>query len=141
MDNQERPNDYDSEPVRFCARCYSLKVKYDETLESEYCGDCGCTDVLEAPIEVWEQKYERRYGHKFTTKTEDPKKTFIFKMPIDKLKNKVYNSERWRDIIHAIYPKFPGGLGRADSIILFFDTLIKKNQLDELKMFLFKNFK
>ena len=49
-------NDYDSEPVRYCSRCYSLKVKYDETLDSEYCGDCGCSDISEAPIEIWEEK-------------------------------------------------------------------------------------
>jgi hypothetical protein len=141
MDEQEKLNDYDSEPVRYCARCYSLKIKYDETLDSEYCGDCGCSDTIEAPIEEWEKKYERRYGKKFAEKQEDPKKTFIFRMPLEKIKSKVYNSPKWREIIKAIYPRFPGGYGKADSILLFFDTLVKQNRLDELKLFLFKHFK
>ena len=127
MSVEERNQDYDSEPVRYCARCYSLKVKYEESVDYECCGDCGSSDILEAPIEEWEKKYERRYGHKFTQKEQDPKNTFIFKLPLDKLKAKVYESSQWREIINAIYPKFPGGYGKADSIILFFDTLVRQN--------------
>ena len=141
MSVEERNQDYDSEPVRYCARCYSLKVKYEESVDSECCGDCGSSDILEAPIEEWEKKYERRYGHKFTQKEQDPKNTFIFKLPLDKLKAKVYESSQWREIINAIYPKFPGGYGKADSIILFFDTLVRQNKLNELKLLLYKRFK
>ena len=141
MSVEERNQDYDSEPVRYCARCYSLKVKYEESVDSECCGDCGSSDILEAPIEEWEKKYERRYGHKFTQKEQDPKNTFIFKLPLDKLKAKVYESSQWREIINAIYPKFPGGYGKTDSIILFFDTLVRQNKLNELKLLLYKRFK
>lgn len=141
MDNQERPNDYDAEPVKFCAKCYSLKVKYEEATDSDYCGDCGCTDILEAPFEVWEQKYEGRYKHKFAEKNEDPKKSFIFSLSIEKLKQKVYDSENWREIIKSIFPRFPGGYGKADSVILFFDTVVKQNKVEELKLLLFKLFK
>ena len=140
MSVEERNQDYDSEPVRYCARCYSLKVKYEESVDSECCGDCGSSDILEAPIEEWEKKYERKYGHKFTQKEQDPKNTFIFRLPLDKLKAKVYESSQWREIISAIYPKFPGGYGKADSIILFFDTLIRQNKLNELKLLLYKRF-
>lgn len=138
---QEVQNDYDSEPVKYCAQCYSLKVRYEDSIEADCCADCGSPDILEAPIEEWERLYERRYGHKYTVKTEDPKKTFIFKMSLDKLKNKVFESDKWREIIRAIYPRFPEGLGRADSVILFFDTLIRQNKLNELKLLLFKRFK
>jgi hypothetical protein len=141
MSEIDKTQDYDSEPVRYCARCYSLKIKYEEVIDSECCADCGSSDILEAPIEEWEKKYERRYGHKFTVKESDPKKTFIFKLPLEKLKTKVYESPMWKDIIRSVYPSFPGGLGRADSIILFFDTLIKQGRLDELKMILYKRFK
>ena len=142
MDNtQEVKNDYDSEPVKFCARCYSLKVKSDDDSELEYCADCGCTDIQEAPIEEWEEKYEGRYGHKFTKKNEDPKKSFIFKLPLAKLKTRVYQNTRWRDIIKSIYPNFPGGYSRIDSVLLFFDTLIKQNRLEELRLLLLKHFK
>ena len=126
MSVEERNQDYDSEPVRYCARCYSLKVKYEESVDSECCGDCGSSDILEASIEEWEKKYERRYGYKFTQKEQDPKNTFIFKLPLNKLKAKVYESSQWREIINAIYPKFPEGYGKADSIILFFDTLVRQ---------------
>jgi len=141
MDNHKTHNDYDSEPVRYCAKCYSLKIKYEESIDSECCADCGSSDVLEAPIEEWEKKYERRYGHKFTEKNNDPKKSFIFKLPLNKLKTKVYESESCREIIKALYPRFPGGLSRADAVILFFDTLIKQNRLDELKLLLFNKYK
>jgi hypothetical protein len=141
MDTQARPDDYDAEPVEYCARCYSLKVKHSDDLDIDCCADCGCTDILESPIEEWEKKYERRYGRKFTQKEEDPKKTFIFNLPLEKLKTKVYQSNIWKDIIHAVYPNFPGGLSKADSIILFFDTVVRQGRLNELKLLLLKKFK
>lgn len=134
-------NNYDSEPVTYCARCYSLKIKHEDVLDLDCCADCGSTDILETSIDDWEKKYERRYRHKFVQKEEDPKKTYIFKLSIEQLKTKVYQSERWRDIIKAIYPHFPGGYGKADSIILFFDTLFRQNRLDDLRLTLFKQFK
>lgn len=141
MSVQERNEDYDSEPVRYCAKCYSLKVKYEEALDSECCAECGCTDILEAPIDEWEKKYERRYGHKFAVKEEDPKKTFIFRLSTEELKTRIYQSAAWRDIIKSFYPSFPSGWGKADSILLFFDTIVKQGRLNELKLFLFKRFK
>ena len=133
--------DYDSEPVTYCARCYSLKIKHEDILDLDCCADCGSTDILETSIDDWEKKYERRYKHKFVQKEEDPKKTYIFKLSIEQLKTMVYQNENWRDIIKAIYPHFPGGYSKADSIILFFDTLFKQNKLDELRLLLFKQFK
>lgn len=141
MPEDKIDTNYDSEPVRYCARCYSLKIKYEEEMDSEYCADCGCFEITEAPIEEWEKKYEKRYGHKFAVKTEDPKKTFIFSLSLEELKTKVYNSEKWKNIIYAIYPKFPRGYSRTDSIILFFHNIIKDNKLNDLKMLLFKLFK
>lgn len=141
MDIPEKINTYDEEPVRFCAKCYSLKVKYEEATDSEYCGDCGCTDMLEAPFEVWEKKYEGRYKHKFAERNEDPRKSFIFKMPISKLKQKVYDSDKWKEIIKTIFPRFPEGYSKADSVILFFDAIIKHNKIEELKLLLYKLFK
>ena len=138
MSEQERIQDYDAEPVKYCARCYSLKIKYEETIDADCCMDCGCSDTKEASIEEWERLYEKKYGRKFTVKNEDPRKSFIFRLPIDKLKAKVYESPFWRKIIQAVYPKFPGGLGKADSVILFFDKLIKENKLDDLRYFLLK---
>lgn len=141
MDNQVNYEDYDSEPVKYCARCYSLKIKYEDALDSECCAECGSTDIQEAPIEEWEKKYERRYNRKFIQKTEDPKNTYFFKLTTKELMDKVSNSLKWREIIRGLYPHFPREYGKADSIVLFFDTLIKQNRLGELKLFLFKHFK
>lgn len=141
MSDREKVTDYDLEPVCYCKRCYSLKIKYEEVTDSDYCGDCGCSDIAQAPLEEWEKKYEARYGHKLTVKNDDPKSSFIFKLPLEKIKSKVFESERWREIIRAIYPKFPGGLSKAESVLLFFDKLIKENKLDELKLYLLKKLK
>lgn len=141
MDNQARHEDYDSEPIAYCARCYSLKVKHDDTLDMDCCAECGSTDIQEAPVEEWERKYERRYGHKLTQKEGDPKKTYFFRLTTKELMDRVAGSPRWREIIQGIYPHFPGGYGRADSIVLFFDTLVRQNKIGELKLFLFKHFK
>ena len=56
----------DEEPVFYCARCLSLKIRYlDKIEDSEYCDECGSSDVKQASIEEWEKMYEERYGHKF----------------------------------------------------------------------------
>ncbi len=138
MSGQDTYNDYDSEPVRYCARCYSLKIKYDEDIDSDYCMDCGCTDTVESLIEDWEKKYEAKYGHKYTEKSNNIKKSPIFQLSINKLMQKVYDSQKWETIIRTIYKNFPRGLSRADSIVLFFDTLIKGNRLDDLRELLYR---
>ena len=65
MSVEEKNQEYDSEPVKYCARCFSLKIKYEESIDAECCGDCGSSDILESSIEEWEKKYERKYGKKF----------------------------------------------------------------------------
>ena len=141
MPYQEPPNEYDLEPVKYCARCYSLKIKYEETTDSEYCGDCGCSDVLTSPIDVWEKLYENRYGHKFAVKGTDPKKSPIFQLPISKLKEKVYGSPAFDSIIHSLYPRFHRGLGRGEALMLLFDFLIRDNRLDDLRLTLLEHYK
>lgn len=141
MDEQDKLKDYDSEPIKYCASCYSIKIGYEESADFEYCMDCGCSDIREAPVEQWENLYKGKYGHKFAEKNNDPRKTPIFMLPLNKLKQKVCDLPSWKDIIHAIYPSFPGGLGKADSIILFFDKLIKDNKLNDLRMLLLRKFR
>lgn len=141
MSSREEPNDYDLEPVRYCARCYSLKIKYEETTDSEYCGECGCSDTLVSSIDEWEKLYEKRYGSKYTVKGTDPKKSPIFLLPLDKLKEKLYNSPMMDAIIHSLYPRFPRGLGKADAIIMLFNFLIRDNRLDDLRLTLLEFYK
>lgn len=138
MSTQEKLNDYDSEPVVYCAKCYSLKIKYEEAIDADCCMDCGCSDMRTAPITEWERLYEQRYGRKYVEKTKDPRKSPIFNMPVNKLKMKVFNDPEWRSIIRTLYPKFPGGLGKSDSVILLFDKLLKDNRIDALRMLLLK---
>lgn len=136
MTRKEKIDDYNSEPVTFCSKCYSLKVKYEDSLGLDYCMDCGCSDVTTSSIEEWERLYESKYGKKFVTKSQDPKTTYIFNLSLGKLKKMVYESDEWKDIIHALYPRFPQGLSKIDSILLLFDRLIKDNKMDNLRSLL-----
>lgn len=60
------PNPYDEEPVFYCADCLSLRIRHVKTLDnSEYCDECGSTDVRQANIEEWKKLYKARYGHDY----------------------------------------------------------------------------
>lgn len=126
------------DPVKYCSKCYSLKIKYEEVTDSEYCDKCGCTSILEDSFENWERKYENRYKKKFLEENTDPRKSYLFKLSIAQLKDKVYDSAKWKDIIHIMAPNFPKGLNKTDSILLFFDFLCKNNKIDDLRFLLYK---
>lgn len=67
--------EYDKEKVYYCKKCLSLAIiSTEREAESiDFCNDCGCTDIEEAEnINVWEEMYEKRYGHKYVIK---PNKT------------------------------------------------------------------
>jgi hypothetical protein len=138
MSEQDRNNDYDSEPVVYCAKCLSLKIKHEDALDIDCCGNCGSTDVVESSIEIWEKKYEAKYGKKFTVKNDDPRNSPIFKLPINKLMAKVSDCPKWENIIKDIYSHFPKGISKADSIVMFFDKLMKDNKLESLRTLLYK---
>lgn len=62
-----KKEEYDKEPVFYCNNCLSLKIRHLKYLDnSEYCDECGSTDIETANIEEWERMYKERYGHKFT---------------------------------------------------------------------------
>lgn len=136
MPSREKLNEYDAEPVEYCSRCYSLRIKYEEAIDSDCCMDCGCSDTKTLPIGEWEKLYEKRYGHKFIQKKVDPIKNLIFKMGEPELKAVLWMSDSWHDIIYRIYPKFPGGLNKSESLVLFFDKLKRDRKTDELKKIL-----
>lgn len=59
-------NIYNDEPVLYCNHCLSLKIRNIPRMEdSDYCDDCGCTDIKECSIEEWENLYKSKYGHRF----------------------------------------------------------------------------
>lgn len=141
MPEEERLNDYDSEPIAFCEKCLSPKIKHEDIVNADYCADCGCFDIKEAKVEDWERMYEQKYGHKYVVKGSDPKKNPVFKLPVPKLMDRLCDLQQWREIIHSLYPKFPGGFSKADSIVLLFDKLSKDNRLNDLRMIMMKYIK
>lgn len=134
MSKRTKKENYDSEPVTFCSRCYSLNIRHDDSLDFDCCGECGCTDFKTSSVEEWERLYENRFGHKFIEAKGNIRKSPIFLMPMDKLKSKVYNDPSWREICSTLYPSFPEGLSRADSVILLFAKLVQENRMDDLKI-------
>ena len=134
MPKKSKPNDYDSDPVTYCSRCYSLNIKHDDAIDLDCCGECGCTDFKTSNVYDWEKLFNQRYGHKYIEKNHDVKKSAIFQLSIEKLKSKVFNNPSWREICKSLYSSFPGGLSRADSVILLFAKLVQDNRLDDLKM-------
>lgn len=134
MSKKTKIEEYDSEPVTFCSKCYSLNIRHDDSLDLDCCGECGCTDFRTSSVEEWENLYKNRFGHKFIEASRNIRNSPIFLLSMDKLKSKVYNDPSWREICNTLYPTFPEGLSRADSIILLFAKLAQENRIDELKI-------
>lgn len=134
MSKQSKLNDYDSEPVNYCTKCYSLGIKYEESIGMDCCSQCGCTDFKTASFFEWEKLYMNRYGHKYVEKTNDVRMSPIFQLSPEKLKAKVFNDSHWREICTAMYPTFPNWLSKSDSVILLFAKLYQENRLDDLKV-------
>jgi hypothetical protein len=61
--------EYNQIPVFYCRKCLSLKIRDVEHIDnSEYCDDCGSTDIAQASVDEWEAMYVARYGHRLTDK-------------------------------------------------------------------------
>lgn len=134
MPKQDKMKEYDSEPVVYCSKCYSLKIVHEDAIDSDCCGECGCPDLKTLSFEEWEKLYAKRYGHKFVEASHDIRKSPIFQLSNDKLKARVFNDPSWREICRSLYPTFPNWLSKADSIILLFAKLYKENRLDDLRV-------
>lgn len=134
----ENHKDYDEEPVTYCSRCYSLKIKHEDITDSDVCMDCGCTETKTTDISTWEKLFERRYGRKFVDRSTDPRNSIYFKMSLQKLKSVFYKKKDNMSIIHQLYPRFPKGLSTSESIILLFDRLCEDNRIDDLRYILYE---
>lgn len=128
--------DYNEEPVAYCSRCYSLNIVHVDAVNMDCCDKCGCSDIKTTSIGEWEKLYKARYGHKFISDTEGVKNSFIYKIPMDKLKAEVYTNTEWKSICSVLYPGFPEYLSKADSIILLFSKLIEDNRVEDLRKYL-----
>lgn len=133
---QNQASDYDLEPVVYCVNCLSLNIKHDDTLDIDYC-ECGCTDVSSTSVEIWEEKYKKKYGKKFVENTRDITKSPIFQMSVGELMVKLSSSSKWQTVIKEMYGKLPKGLSKADTILVFFDKLLKENKLKALRTLLY----
>lgn len=59
-------NEYNDEPVYFCKHCLSLNIRHILDLkDSEFCDDCGSTNIEHCSIEEWEKLYKDKFGHKY----------------------------------------------------------------------------
>lgn len=128
---------YDDEPVTYCSRCYSLKIKHEEVTDSDICMDCGCTETKTTDISTWERLYERRYGRKYVDRKDTAEDSIYFKMPLSRLKMCLCQSKRLQVILRKLYPAFPQGLTRTESVIVLFDRLSKDNRIDDLRYLLY----
>lgn len=138
MSSPEPLNEYDLEPIKYCTKCFSLAVKYEESIDVEFCGDCGCTNIGETTVEEWERLYEKKYGKRYIQEERNIKQSPLFKLSVEKLKTRFYNLPQWKQVIHMLYPHFPGGLSKIDSIILLFDKISKDGKLDDLRLAMMK---
>lgn len=129
--------DYNEEPVYYCANCYSLRIIRNTYLGMDCCDECGCMDINTTTIDAWEELYRGRYGKDFVHKLADPKRTRLRKMSFPELKDLLWKSEQWYDIIHFVYEEFPK-LNRVDSILLFADVVIKDRRVRAFKEALYQ---
>lgn len=134
MSKLRKIEEYNSEPVTYCARCYSLGIVHEDSIGMDCCKECGSSDLLTSSEGEWERLYKQRYGHKFVEEERDIRKSPIFQMSNDKLKTKVFSDPSWKEICRALYPAFPEWLGKADSIVLLFAKLYQENRLDDLRV-------
>mgnify|MGYP004589275715 CR=1 FL=1 len=61
MAKQESINEMELDTVDFCSKCYSLKIKYEDSIGMDCCEDCGCTDFKTASFDEWEKLYKEGY--------------------------------------------------------------------------------
>lgn len=140
MTKKGKKEDFDNEPVYYCAKCYSLNIIHEDVIDTDCCGECGCSDIKTSSVKEWEKLFKERYGHKFV-EDGNLRKSPIFQMSNDKLKTFLYKEPSWRLICSNLYPTFPNWLSKADSIILLFAKLCQDNRIDDLRMELYNRTK
>lgn len=56
--------EYNKEPVFYCAHCLSLRVKELDSYV-DYCDNCGSTYIETTDIFTWREMYRKRFGKDF----------------------------------------------------------------------------
>lgn len=138
MKEDEKYDDYNSEPVEYCARCYSLKIKREDSIDADCCMDCGSTEMAFTDIRTWERLYANRYGHTFIQKGNGPRNSIYYKMTLGELKSLMFHSNYFYPVVYSLYPGFPKGLTKSEAVIVLFDKLSKDGRIDDLRNLLYK---
>jgi len=60
VEEQHKHDEYNAEPVVYCAECLSLKILTVDGID--YCDKCGSTCTKEANIFDWEKMYATKYA-------------------------------------------------------------------------------
>ena len=68
MNETIKKEDFNEEPVMYCKHCLSLRILDLGDADTEYCDECGSTDIEQSSIEDWEVLYRSIYGKKFLNK-------------------------------------------------------------------------
>lgn len=68
LEASQQEFDYNNEPVFYCSRCLSLRIRDAGLPDLLYCDECGSSNIETANIEEWEKMYESKYGLKFLDK-------------------------------------------------------------------------
>ena len=64
LKRMSKDNKYDKEPVSYCMHCLDLGVmQFDNNIA--FCRRCGCTGIKRTNIFLWEEAYEKLYGHPY----------------------------------------------------------------------------
>ena len=63
---EDQYNEYNKEPVIYCAKCLSLAIR--EIDGEDYCDKCGSTEIKSCTIYEWENMYQKAYGKKYLIK-------------------------------------------------------------------------
>lgn len=66
LKESKQQEEYNNIPVLYCKHCLSLKIRNIPRIEdSDYCDECGSTNIESCSIEEWENLYKNRYGHAY----------------------------------------------------------------------------
>lgn len=136
MPTKAQLDDYNSEPVKYCSKCYSLGIRYEEHIDLDFCTNCGCSDILETSIDEWERLWEGRYGKKYIEKNSNPQLAYLNTLTDKELMKVLYGTKECKGIALRLYPDFPKGLLKMDTVLILFERLRKDRRLDELKLIL-----
>lgn len=77
--------------------------------------------------------WEERYGERYIKRYRNPKKAYVYNLPMGDLKQLIYLSPFRREIIKSMYHDFPEYVTDIESVLLLYDNVCKDGRLNELR--------